>query len=165
MLGLVVLACVGCLGEQVTFEGLRDADRIEVTTRHGQLTTAVHDPSVIAAVHAMVAKHDSGWSTPRYGTPEPLLHVSFYRGTRLLGGFGLGKDFLTSGPGPKFMMRSVPTADIAAIARMLQVPLGNDSTPLHRLPGETRRAPNNPSYEGRAARRPNLVDHGSVRAR
>jgi hypothetical protein len=33
----------------------------------------------------------------------------------------LGEDYLASDPGPKFMMRSVPTTEIEEIARLLRV--------------------------------------------
>jgi len=120
-IAIAVLASVGCWGQQVTFEHLQHADRIEVT-RHGVLTTTVRDPNVIGAVYAMVARHDSGWRTPSHGSPAPVLHVKFFRGSELLGGFGLGKDFLTSNPGPLFMMRTIPATETAELARMLQVP-------------------------------------------
>lgn len=120
---LLVLAGFACTGEQVIFDGLRDADRIEVTTSHTKVLAAIQDPDTIAAVHAIVARHDLGWSTPWFGTPVPTLQVNFYRGSRLLGGFGLGEDFLTSDPGRRFMMRSIPATETQEIVRLLGVAL------------------------------------------
>jgi hypothetical protein len=85
---LLVLACVACMGEQVTFDGLRDGDRIEVTTSRVTVVSRIQSPDTIAAVQAIVARHDLGWSAPWFGTGIPTLQVNFYRGARLLAGSG-----------------------------------------------------------------------------
>lgn len=120
---LLVLAGLGCTGEQVTFDALRGADRIEVLTSHAEVVSTIEDPATIAAVQAMISRHDLGWSAPWLGTPVPPLQVNFHRGRRLLGGFGLGEGFLTSDPGPTFMMRSIPATETQEIARLLGVAL------------------------------------------
>jgi len=124
---LLVLTAVqlACLGRQVTFDHLRGADRVEVRTIHDGRVTTIRDPAVISAAQAAVARHDMGWDSPRSGAPAPMIQVSFYRGDLLLGGYGVGKDFLTTDQGGASLSRSIVPEEAEQITRLLRVSLPN----------------------------------------
>ena len=128
--GAVVLLCAvvvfGCFGHAMTFDHLRDVDRVEVRTNHDKLLKTIQDAAVIAAAQAAVARHDLGWSTPWYGTPVPRLQVNFYKAGQLLGGYGVGIDFLTTDPGPTFMSRAITHSEALQIAATVGVPLPSE---------------------------------------
>jgi hypothetical protein len=125
---LVITAALGasCLGRQLTFDRLRAADRIDIRTNHQQPLRTIRDPEVIDAARDAVARHDAGWKTPWYGSPVPRLQVSFFHGTELVGGYGVGKDFLTTESGPALLTRPVPPEEAARIAQILGVPITDE---------------------------------------
>jgi hypothetical protein len=118
------VACGG--GRHLTFEHLKDAERVEVRTNHDRLVRKVEDAVVMADARAFILAHADGWETPWYGTPVPRLQVNFYRGERLIGGFGVGRDFLTTDPGPVFMSRSVQGQDVEELLRRLSVAMQSE---------------------------------------
>src|SRR5262245_32837775 len=107
----------------MTFDHLRGADRVEIRTNNDQRVKTIRDPAVTRAARAAVARHDLGWKKPWYGTPVPALQVNFFRDVRLLGGHGVGGDFLTTDPGPSFMLRSITPQEVDEITLLLGVAL------------------------------------------
>jgi hypothetical protein len=123
VVALTAALSASCLGHHLTFDHLRGADRVEVTTRHQRLLKTIREPAVISAASEAVARHDAGWEAPWHGTPVVRLQVSFFRGDRLVGGYGVGKDFLTTDPGPALMSRSITPEEAARIAQVLGLTL------------------------------------------
>jgi hypothetical protein len=54
----------------------------------------ISDPKDLSRIAAFVDSRRTGWGTPWYGVPVPIVELKFFDGQKLKGTFGVGKDFL-----------------------------------------------------------------------
>jgi hypothetical protein len=126
ILGLALLAqsCSrGSRFEKRSFESLRQADRLEVRKGGAHIVAASADPAVIATGREFILSRSDGWSEGLTGAPRPVFVAFFYSGNRLLGGFGVGRAYLTSQPASPLYYRVASPQEVAAIAAALRVSL------------------------------------------
>ncbi|HNY40237.1 MAG TPA: hypothetical protein PKJ41_07575 [Bryobacteraceae bacterium] len=117
--GVMLLGC----GQRVPFERrLAGSSRIEV--RHNdRVLRAVDNEATITKAVEFITSRSGGWSQDWAGTPVPVFVVYFFRGKQIVGGYGVGPDFLTTDPGPVFWSRSVSPSEAREIANILGVDL------------------------------------------
>jgi hypothetical protein len=93
------------------FEQLREADRAVVTVGSGREYTEIRSPDTLRALVDFAQAHSYGWGEPWYGAPVARVYVNFYAGTRFLGDFGVGTDFLSAQGCGFFQSRTVSSDD------------------------------------------------------
>ena len=119
-LGVSVFA-LAC-GRHLTFEHLARADRLEVRRRN-TILFASEDRDTISKARTFILARSDGWDKDWAGTPIPVFTVYFLSAGQVLGGYGVGPDFLTTDPGPGFLSRSIRGTEAAEIASVLGVSL------------------------------------------
>ena len=53
----------------------------------------ISDPKDLSRIAVFVDSRRTGWGTPWYGVPVPIVEVEFFDGQKLKVTFGVGKDF------------------------------------------------------------------------
>jgi hypothetical protein len=99
LLVTVFATACGASGKTCTCPALADASRIEVRTNLNEPLATVTTSEEIARARAFVDSHPSGWYQPWAGTPVPPVVLYFYRDETLLGGFGVGDNFIVAAGG------------------------------------------------------------------
>jgi hypothetical protein len=70
----------------------------------------ISDPEELARIAAFVDSRRTGWSTPWYGVPVPVVEVRFFDGQQTRGSFGVGRDFFeTQREGAFFSKKATPS--------------------------------------------------------
>src|SRR5580704_2097171 len=72
----------------------------------------ISDPGEISRIAAFVDFHRTGWGTPWYGVPVPVVEVEFFDGQKLKGTFGAGKDFFETQRDGSFVSKSASSSEI-----------------------------------------------------
>lgn len=123
--GLVVMlmlsagcqASCGSRPRRLEFGDLASAHRIEVTFNGIDRVTTVTDKPRIHDAAMFLDRYHEGWIDIWSGPAAPSLILEFYQDGRHLGGFGIGRTYVTVGS----LSREVPAGDIAALAKQLRL--------------------------------------------
>jgi hypothetical protein len=108
--------------EKGSFENLRQANRLEVRKGGAHIVAASADPAVVATARAFIMSRSDRWIKGPSGAPLPVFVVLFYSGDRVLGGFGVGRTYLTD-LADHYLYRLASPQEVAAIAAALRVSL------------------------------------------
>jgi hypothetical protein len=107
------IALTGCGTGPRTFQMLGPVTSVTVTGRDGLHPIAtVTDGKAISQIVAFVDSHRTGWGTPWYGIPVPVVTVQFYDGAEFKGHFGVGRNFLETQREGGFFSQRVSSAEV-----------------------------------------------------
>jgi hypothetical protein len=117
--GLVVPFPSGCAPStrSFDFDGLGQADRLEITSSGATGIRVVADESTVQAAASLLRRHQGG-SFNSWGSGSAPHFIRFYQGTRELGTFGIGPSAVTNGP----WTSHPPVEEMKAIFRQLGLP-------------------------------------------
>ena len=104
------------------FDRFMNADRAVITSNRDEPLRTIADTLAIRQFASFALDHQSHWNVPWYGTPIALLRANFYRGSKFLGDFGLGSNFLEAQGCGDFQSRSLSSADRSKILTLFGVP-------------------------------------------
>jgi|HubBroStandDraft_6_1064221.scaffolds.fasta_scaffold155712_2 hypothetical protein len=69
-------------------------------------------PEDLSRIAAFVDSHRTGWGTPWYGVPVPIVEIELFDGPRLKGTFGLGRDFFETQRDGAFFSKNASPSEI-----------------------------------------------------
>lgn len=117
--GLVVPSLSGCApsNRRFDFDGLSQADRLEITSSGATGIRVVADEATVQAAASFLRRHQEGWFNS-WGSGSAPHFIRFYQGSRELGTFGVGPSALTNGP----WTCHPPAEEMKAIFRQLGLP-------------------------------------------
>jgi hypothetical protein len=96
---------------------LRPADRIEITYAGHERLSEITDRAIIDGAAGFIASHRDGWIDRWHGPAAPVYVLEFYSKDEHLGGFGIGRSYITYGS----ISKEVPSSELAALAKALGV--------------------------------------------
>jgi hypothetical protein len=103
------------------FERLREANRAVIRVDSHAVGAEIRSPDTLSALANFAQTHGSGWGYPWFGPPVARLYVEFYAGTRFLGDFGVGTNYLSAQGCEYFQSRSVSPADRQQLIALIGV--------------------------------------------
>jgi len=103
------------------FERFREADRAVVSVHSRAVGPELRSPDTLRALADFAQAHSTGWHYPWYGPPVADLRVDFFSGTRFLGDFGVGTNFLSAQGCDYFQSRPVNSADRRKLIALIGV--------------------------------------------
>ena len=72
----------------------------------------ISDPKNLSRIAAFVDSRRTGWGTPWYGVPVPIVEVEFFDGPKLKGTFGVGRDFFETQREGAFFSKNASPSEI-----------------------------------------------------
>ena len=109
VLGLVT-QLAGC--ESIDAPLFDNITRIEIRRNNNELLSTITDAKQIAAVVTFTDSHHTGWGTPWYGVPAPIIVANFYDRESFKGHIGVGSSFLETQREGDFLSQSASNAEI-----------------------------------------------------
>lgn len=121
-----LLGCIACSGHDVSFEHLRTANRIQVTSITNDPIATISTEGAVRSVLGFLESHREGWSERLSRGSVPRLVLNFFQDGRLLGSVGIGPDYITDAPQRSFASTSVDAAEVAQLLVTLGVSWPSD---------------------------------------
>jgi len=121
-LAATISACTGNQCTKMGFDSFLSADSAVVADNLSKPFRTISDTQTLLALSSFAIQHQSGWEAPWYGTPVAQLQVQFYGGSKFLGAFDVGSDFLVAQGCGDFLSRPVSAPDRAQVMALLGVP-------------------------------------------
>jgi hypothetical protein len=103
------------------FERFREADRAVVSVDSRAVGPELRSPDTLRALADFAQAHSTGWQYPWFAPPVARLRVDFFSGTRFLGDFGVGTNFLEAQGCDYFQSRRVDSDDRRKLIALIGV--------------------------------------------
>ena len=117
-------SCVFHSRHTIDFDPLENADRIVVRTRDAEIVKTITDPDQVRAAARLARAKKAGWKDPLDGPWVPQYMFQFFKGSRGVGGYGIGFGYIVSDPTVNgFWSQTVPPDEIRALAATLGLTL------------------------------------------
>jgi|ERR1700677_2057653 len=81
----------------------------------------ISDPKDVSGIAAFVDSRRTGWGTPWYGVPVPIVEVKFFEGERLKGTFGVCRDFFETQREGAFFSKNTSAIEIRGFYDVLNL--------------------------------------------
>jgi hypothetical protein len=72
----------------------------------------ISDPGDLSRITAFVDSRRTGWGTPWYGVPVPIVEVEFFDGQKPKATFGVGRDFFETQREGAFFSKNASPSEI-----------------------------------------------------
>lgn len=72
----------------------------------------ISDPKDVSRIAAFVDSRRTGWGTPWYGIPVPIVEIELFDGQKLKATFGVGRDFFETQREGAFFSRNASPSEI-----------------------------------------------------
>jgi hypothetical protein len=117
---LTILSAYGCgkpREQRLDFTPLSKATRVEVTVRGYEPVATISRKERVLEASAFIQKYPDKWRDS-LSPAAPEFMFEFYDGTQHIGGFGVGRTYVTNGS----LSRELPPDEIVALVRKLELP-------------------------------------------
>jgi hypothetical protein len=104
--------------QSIKFDGLRDANRMRITTNHDKTLRETTSPEEIASLLRFVSARSDNWCQPWFGSPIGSVKAQLYKDQKFLGSISLGPNFVSAG---SWLSRKMSTAERQELLRIFGV--------------------------------------------
>ncbi len=122
LVGFILTACTlnkPC--PDANFERLGQADQVVITDNHSNVLRTTWNRFEITEIKTFAEVHQSGWEVSVFGVPVARVYANFYKGEKYIGGFGVGRNFLSSQGCGGFQSRNLSNDDRGFIMKLLAI--------------------------------------------
>ena len=93
-----------------------------VSASHGsKYIWKISDPKDLSQIAAFVDSRRTGWGTPWYGVPVPIVEVKFFDGQHLKVTFGAGRDFFETQREGAFFSKNASLSEIRGFYEVVKL--------------------------------------------